>query len=251
MKNGVSFSDPDTNTFNSLIAFQPGGYTGPMVEFTASSTATGAARNNTIMFVQNDAGGIIADGNGYGTTGIGSSYNNQILSITNGNGGATVPVIQPGATLSYKDQQGLISGWEGINQSGNISSLLSIGGNASTTLSWTNVGLDFAVQANELIDFASSQGSAIATRVANSFAQPTFSFASGTSTISTAATLYIQGAPLADASSTIITDPFAVEVAGGNSFFNGNILLGTTTSGRTLTISGATAGTAGLRNHQW
>jgi hypothetical protein len=125
----------------------------------------------------------------------------------------------------------------GFNTSGANVSILTIAG-AKTATAWSLSGLNVAVLSNTLTDTSSAGGSTIATRNAESFAQPTFAFNIAISTITNATTFYIAGAPKSDnASSTVITNAHSHLIAAG-------ALTGTvTTNGYGLTVNAPTGET--------
>ena len=105
-------------------------------------------------------------------------------------------------------------------------SLLQIGsvGGAFSASSWTTQGLDLYIPGTTLTDISGS--GTIATRVAASMGTPTFA-ASSAETITTAATLYIAGAPIAGTNVTI-TNPLVLNVGGALAVNNsGNVGIGT------------------------
>jgi fibronectin-binding autotransporter adhesin len=114
------------------------------------------------------------------------------------------------------------SGFGLLNSGQTPPSVVTITGDQSAS-SWTLTGLQLSVHNDTLTDTSSTPGTTISSRVASSFQTPTFAFANGTSTITNAATLYINGAPAADASSTIITAPYAFWVNSGDARFDGNV----------------------------
>lgn len=167
-----------------------------------------------------------------------------------------------GATNNYA---GIFAGGHvGIGSTAPGSKLTLAG--AETIASWTTTGSDFSNSSHTSTDNTSTAASTIATRVAASFGQPTFAFATGTSTITNAATVYITGAPKTDAaSSTIITTSSSLLIAAGNlvagtsvtnsfgltvnaqtnatsnyaaQFLGGNVAIGTSTPDTLLTVSG-------------
>lgn len=80
-------------------------------------------------------------------------------------------------------------------------------------------------------DNVTSAGSTVTNAVNNGFVAPTFAFFNGTSTITNAATMYISGAPNADASSTVITAPYSFWTDAGEARFDGPVQMGANVSG--------------------
>ncbi len=124
----------------------------------------------------------------------------------------------------------------GLIVSGNVgigtttpSSALTIGGN-STAAAWGTNGINFQTVAATYTD--SSSSGTVANAAINSFGQPTLAASSAT-TYTNSSTLYIAGAPIAGTNATI-TNPWALNVAAGNSKFGG-----------TITVSGIASGSAG------
>jgi len=118
-------------------------------------------------------------------------------------------------------------------------------GNALSAASWTSTGLMFASDSATLTDTTGS--GTIGTRTANTFGAPTFA-ASSAETITNAATLYVGNAPTAGTNVTI-TNPLALEVAFGNSYFGGKIGIGTMPNGLLTVgenVSAAAWGAAGI-----
>jgi hypothetical protein len=126
-----------------------------------------------------------------------------------------------------------LDGWTGF---GSIipTAVVTIGGNQSSA-SWTTTGANFAVSANTLT--ATTGTSTVTTRVANSFAQPTFA-SSNAITVTNAANLYIADAPAAGTNTTI-TNAYALYIAAGNTLHAGlNSFGGTTVPAAVVHIAG-------------
>jgi hypothetical protein len=126
--------------------------------------------------------------------------------------------------------------FSGFNQFGSTSvtppsSVVQIAGNQSAS-SWTTTGLAFAViNSQTYTDLSTAANSTITTRAVSSFMTPILGFSNATSTITNAATLYINGAPTAQASSTIITNPYALFSNSGNvKIQQGSLNISTSTS---------------------
>jgi hypothetical protein len=110
-------------------------------------------------------------------------------------------------------------------------SRLHIGGSKSGG-SWTTSGALINVDPGTLTDTTGS--GVIATRVANSIGIPTMA-STNAETITNAATFYVAGPPSPGAN-TVLTNPSAFYVATGNSFFGGNVGIGTTTPTKKLVV---------------
>jgi hypothetical protein len=115
-------------------------------------------------------------------------------------------------------------------------STVEIGGSQSSA-SWTTGGRAFYVVGSTMTDTSGS--GTIGTRVADTFGAPTFA-ASNTETITNAVTLYVAGAPSAGTDVTI-TNPIALDVAAGVSYFGGNVGIGTTTPAYLLQIGSSSS----------
>lgn len=134
---------------------------------------------------------------------------------------------------------------DGFNGFGglNPNAVVSIGA-AQSQPSWTTIGLLFNVNASILTD-TTGTGSIVQPRVANSFGISTFASTSSV-TLTTAATVYIGGSPLAGTNTTI-SAAYALYIATGNAILNngGLSINGVISSGATLTsVGGSTSGTA-------
>jgi hypothetical protein len=116
------------------------------------------------------------------------------------------------------------------------SSRLRIGGTRSGT-SWTTSGALFCTDPGTLTDTTGS--GTINIRVANSFDIPTLASTNAVS-IANAATLYVAGA------NTTITNGNALYVAGGTSYFGGNVGIGTTTPLSATHIEGTATANNGV-----
>ncbi|MDB5254687.1 MAG: hypothetical protein JWL92_63 [Candidatus Nomurabacteria bacterium] len=114
----------------------------------------------------------------------------------------------------------------------NVSSLLALAGNRSS-LSWGVDGVNFQTAAATYQDTGSAAAATIPVRVANSFGTPTFS-SSNAITVTSAATVYIAGAPVAGANTTIANSA-ALVVA------SGKVGLSNTTPGYLLHVGNNTA----------
>lgn len=110
---------------------------------------------------------------------------------------------------------------------------LSIAGNVSAA-AWGTAGIQSMHAAATYTDTSSS--GTVVNNVVNSFAQPTLAASSAT-TYTNASTLYIANAPAAGTNVTI-TNPYALNVAAGNTYLGGNVTI-------TGTLTGPTSGAVG------
>lgn len=155
----------------------------------------------------------------YGTNIGAIAINNQTLGTNNSNlimGQVAIPSgnFNIYAASTYNNY---FAGKLGIGLSSPLS-WINIGGDVTDT-SWTTTGKNFAINANTLTD--SSGTGTIASRAASSFGVPTLA-SSNAVTVTNASNVYIAGAAAAGANTTI-TNPMALHVAAGNSYFAGSV----------------------------
>jgi hypothetical protein len=99
-------------------------------------------------------------------------------------------------------------------------------------------------------DNSAISGATIANAAIHAFAAPNLAAANTLVTFTNAATMYIGGAPVANTNATI-TNPYALFVAGGNSFFGGSVIgtIANGTSNLRMTLNGnVTISAAGASN---
>ena len=121
--------------------------------------------------------------------------------------------------------------------------LLTLGGNRSAT-AWGTSGINFQTISATYSDITSSE--IVANNMINTFGIPTLG-ASNSTTYINSSTVYISGSPISGTNVTI-TNPFSLYIAGGNSFFGGNVIMGGTASTIRLkiyTVSTLPIGTQG------
>ncbi len=115
---------------------------------------------------------------------------------------------------------GFFAGRLGVGASGSSGvSQLFISGSNATGATYSTTGFGIAVAANTYTSTTSS--GTIATQGTNTFGIPTLAASSAT-TLTNAATVYIDGAPSAGTNVTI-TNPYALYVNGGNAYFGGTV----------------------------
>jgi hypothetical protein len=105
---------------------------------------------------------------------------------------------------------------------------------ARNKTSWTTVGATLAVNTGTITDTTGS--GAIANRVSTSFSAPTYA-STNPVTVATATNVYIAGAP-AQGANTTLTKSLALQVASGDSAFQGNVGIGTTAPANQLHVAG-------------
>lgn len=109
-----------------------------------------------------------------------------------------------------------------IDSNGNMEVIgrLRSSGNQSVA-SWTLTGQSFDTAAATFTDTSTAAAGTVTTRVLNSFGTPTLA-STNAITVSTAATVFIAGAPVAGTNTTI-TSPFALMVNSGDVVINGTL----------------------------
>lgn len=175
----------------------------------------------------------------------GSSGSAGYIQFSNGSGGFSNSGTTAGQQFFWDDTNKRL----GIGTTAPVA-LLNLAGNRSAA-SWTTSGLNLNVGATTLTDTTGT--GTIATRVANSFSQPTLASSSAV-TVTNTANVYIAGAPAAGTNTTI-TNSNALHVAAGSSYFGGNVGIFTTaptyalsfggTSDRVIGVERNTSGNAG------
>lgn len=121
--------------------------------------------------------------------------------------------------------------------------LLLLNGGAHTTLAATTEAVDINVNLARTVQFATG---AITTQRAALVQAPTYAFV-GASTITTAATFAISGAPVAGTNATI-TNPYAFWVQGGRTQLAGNVSVGAAGSSIGFFATAVAAQQAGVEN---
>ncbi|MCC8427307.1 hypothetical protein [Mucilaginibacter sp. UR6-11] len=116
-------------------------------------------------------------------------------------------------------------------------SRLQLGSSNFSTSTIGTTGNILSVLANTINDTGTAASGTVSTVAANSIAAPTLAATNAGVTYSNAATMYIAGAPTAGPNVTI-TNPTALYVAAGNSYFGGNIGIGTMQPDAKLTVNG-------------
>lgn len=200
-------------------SFEAGSNTQPMIQI--NGTSQGISFIGGEIGTDNSMGGIELNDDVSNIAVIGVDFNQSGTPVINNSTGDHIQIF---GNISSRDGITVNSGLTG-NSLGlgllNPNSRLEIGSNLQRG-SWTLKGPVFSVASGTLID-TSTNNATITTRVVNSFATSTLGFAIASSTITSAATVYIAGAPMAEASSTVITYPYSLYVNDGNSFFSSNI----------------------------
>jgi hypothetical protein len=93
---------------------------------------------------------------------------------------------------------------------------------AITTPSWTTTGVGIRTVASTYTDSSTAAAGTAVTNHVHVLAQPTIAGSNSVVTTTTAATLYIAGAP-ANGTNMTVTNPYALYVNAGNTFLNGNV----------------------------
>jgi len=97
-------------------------------------------------------------------------------------------------------------------------------GTAMTQAYWGIIGIGFSNTATTYTDSSSAVSSTINTvNACNALAVPTFAATNTSVTYSKAATLYVDGPPIAGTNVTI-SNPYSMYVASGNLYFGGNVI---------------------------
>ncbi len=157
---------------------------------------------------------------------LGYDLSNYFSTTVSSAGAVTFDAVGSSAGFNFSDFLGI-----GVAPT----SKLHIAGNVSAS-SWTTAGIQLQAAAATYTDTSGS--GTIASRVANSFGQPTFASSSAV-TLTNSATIYIADSP-AQGSNTTISNAWALWVAAGNVKFDGSNV----TYGSATTVSLATSTTA-------
>jgi hypothetical protein len=214
----------------------------------ASGTVIGAGN---ITGANINTGGLItATGNVTGgnisTAGLITATGN-IASTANVSGGNIIGTLIGNLTGTTVSVTGNITGGNlnaaGLSLSGNVVSALATTANvtagnlistgiaqaaniivtgAVSTPSWTTTGVGIRTVASTYTDSGTAAAGTAATNHVHVLAQPTIAAANSLVTTTTAATLYIAGAP-ANGTNMTVTNPYALYVNAGNTFLNGNV----------------------------
>jgi hypothetical protein len=107
-------------------------------------------------------------------------------------------------------------------QANNITVTGAATGNLNVSTITGNLG--FRSLASTYTDDSASASGTIALAAVHALAIPTIAASNATVTVTTGATLYVAGAPANSTNITTFTNPYALYVAAGNSFFGGNII---------------------------
>lgn len=168
-----------------------------------------------------------------GGTGTGSTL---IMKSTTGVGATDALLFQVGNNGATEGMRVKTDGSVGIGDT-NPLARLEVGGTRSLS-SWGPTGSLLSTIAGTQTDTSSTGGSTISIRAANAFGTPTFA-STNSITVTTAATLYVAGAPVAG-TNTAITDPYALIVNSGRSNFIGGLLSdAASSSSGAVTMSGS------------
>ncbi|MBS1722279.1 MAG: hypothetical protein JSS66_04645 [Armatimonadetes bacterium] len=146
--------------------------------------------------------------------------------------GASGALSQDNSNFFWDDTNNFL----GVGASASPAARLHLAGNISAS-TWSTAGIGLRYAGATYTDTASS--GTVAAQVVHAFAQPTLA-ASSSTTYTAAATVYIADAPAAGSNATL-TSAYALWVDSGTVRLDGNVLVGTLTSGR-VTF----AGTGGL-----
>jgi hypothetical protein len=136
---------------------------------------------------------------------------------------ATSKEVTYGNTISIAGNisAGNVSG-NGTVQANNHTVTGAATGNLNVSTITGNLG--FRSLASTYTDDSASASGTIALAAVHALAIPTIAASNATVTVTTGATLYVAGAPANSTNITTFTNPYALYVAAGNSFFGGNII---------------------------
>jgi hypothetical protein len=120
---------------------------------------------------------------------------------------------------------------------------------AITTPSWTTTGVGIRTVSSVYTDSSTAGAGTALTNHVHVLAQPTIAATNSVVTTTTAATLYIAGAP-ANGTNMTVTNPWALYVNAGNTYQGGNVsVVGNVTGGNVSAVGNITGGnisTAGI-----
>jgi filamentous hemagglutinin len=240
--------------------------------------AAGLSLSSNVISALNSTANITTTANVAGGNLIGTHVGNltgTTVSVTgNINGGNLIGTIVGNVTGTTVSVTGNITGGNlnaaGLSLSSNVVSALNVtsnitGGNIAsvaqlqaanliisgnvTSPSWTTAGVAIKTVPSTYTDSSTLASGTAVTNHINVLGQPTLAGANLTQTTTSAATLYVVGAPIAGANMTI-TNPYAIYVASGNVVAVANITGGNLlTSGlisSTGNITGGNLNAAGL-----
>jgi hypothetical protein len=189
----------------------------------AGLNVKGAATGGTVAVAAIDTGSntsVTLDGKGTGTLGLNTvSTTSGLVTIGNSTSGAGLTIN--GVTTIQNSTTPLVI-TQAIATTGSPTGLLFTGA-AHTTLTASVEATDINFNLARTVQFATG---ALTTQRAMRIQAPTYA-AVAASTITTATTLEISGAPAAGTNVTI-TNPRALVVAGGTAEFKGNVFLNST-----------------------
>ena len=196
------------------------------------SAITAGTNNSSDFFIGNwsvafNASNRINMFKASGNVGFGTYSPNKQLSINNSTGQCLRLIYntKDGTETNYVDLL--------VSSTGNLSIVptgggILVGGSAISATSWLTAGIQYQSQATTYTD--SGTAGTRASAVITSFGTPTL-VGTNAVTITNAATVYINAAPIASTNITL-TNSYALWIASGNVLFAGN-----------LTVSGTIAGT--------
>ena len=116
---------------------------------------------------------------------------------------------------------------------------------AITTPNWTTTGVGIRTVASTYTDSSTAASGTAATNHVHVLAQPTIAATNSLVTTTTAATLYIAGAP-ANGTNMTVTTPWAFYVNAGNTFQGGNISVVGNVQGGNINTAGQVSATANI-----
>ncbi|MEO5646655.1 MAG: tail fiber domain-containing protein [Candidatus Paceibacterota bacterium] len=279
----VTITNPLALSVNSGLAAFNGGVSSAVTATTANFYAGGGSTAAPITGVtQSMFAGAAAvnfrslfSGNTTSTIGVNNSYSNVIVgsspvttaasgthallanfvvnpigTVTSGGAAVTntasfyIQGAGSGGTNNYalyvNSGNSYLAGRVGVGTS-TMSSQFNVGTSISQA-AWGTTGVIMNVISSTITDTSTAASGTATNAMFTTFGIPTLNSTNTSVTDTNAATVYIAGAPVAGTNTTI-TNPYALYVAGGNSFFNGNISNSGTfiTSGATVASSSSSA----------